>query len=69
VEGKPVLTTADFSGFESDGGMLSFFETNGKVRFRINLEAAERAKLRINPQLLQVAQIVHTQRADAAISP
>ena len=44
--------------FVQDGGMIEFFLEDNKVRFNINLDAAERAKLKISARLLALAKTV-----------
>jgi hypothetical protein len=56
--GKPILTVGETARFIEQGGILNFFLENGKVRFEINRNAAERAGLRISSRLLQLAKIV-----------
>ena len=58
VRKKPVLTVSDITGFENKGGIIAFFLQDNHVRFRINIDAAERAKLKISSHLLEVAEIV-----------
>ncbi len=58
MEGKPVLTTGDEPDFARRGGMIGFVKEKGKVRFEINVAAAERAGLRLSAKLLQVGIIV-----------
>jgi hypothetical protein len=41
-----------------EGGMIGFCLEDNKVRFEINLTAAERAKLRISARLLTLAKTV-----------
>jgi hypothetical protein len=41
--------------FINNGGMIQFVLKDNKVRFEINLIAAEKAGLTINSQLLKVA--------------
>ncbi len=57
-EGKSVLTVANIPGFASRGGIVNFFREEGRVRFEINVESAERAGLEISSQLLKLARIV-----------
>jgi len=52
-----VLTIGDAPGFVEGGGIIAFVVTNNKVQFRINLDAADRAHLRISSKLLQLAEI------------
>lgn len=53
----PILTVGEKSSFLDAGGIINFFVDNGKVRFAINPQAAERAQLRISSRLLQLARI------------
>ena len=57
---RPVLTVADGEGLAERGVVLSFRLEDRKVRFDINLDAADRADLRLSSQLLKLARIVRT---------
>lgn len=63
LDAKPVLTVADEPEFAKRGGMIGFIKEGGKVRFEINVAAAERAKLKLSSKLLQVGKIVAQGRA------
>ncbi len=54
----PILTVGESDGFVQRGGMIGFCLVDNKVRFEINLEAAERAKLKISSRLLLLAKTV-----------
>lgn len=54
----PILTVGESDGFVAQGGMIGFLLVDNKVRFEINVEAAERAKLRISSRLLLLAKTV-----------
>jgi hypothetical protein len=56
--GAPVLTVGDTQGFSAAGGMVGLFVDGEKVRFEINLEAAQRARLKLSSQLLRLARLV-----------
>ena len=56
--GMPILTVGETPRFIEQGGIVNFFLENGKVRFAINRNAAERAGLRFSSRLLQLAKIV-----------
>jgi hypothetical protein len=56
--GQAVLTVSDFTEFVEVGGVASFFVENGKMRFAVNPDAVERARLRISSKLLGLARIV-----------
>ncbi len=62
LEGRPVLTVSDIDRFARHGGMVSIVEENDRLRFRINVDAAERSKLTISSKMLGLADIVKTPR-------
>jgi hypothetical protein len=51
----PILTVGETSDFLSDGGMIRFHLEEDKIRFDINLAAAESARLKISSRLLLLA--------------
>jgi hypothetical protein len=55
---SPVLTVGESQNFIEQGGMIGFLWEDNKVHFEINLEAAERAKLKISARLLTLAKTV-----------
>ena len=50
-----VLTVSDIPGFTANGGMIQFVLQENKVRFEVNMTAAEAARLTFSSQLLKVA--------------
>lgn len=58
LRNAPVLTVGDGDGFLAAGGMIRLFLDGNKVRFEINRQAAETARLRISSQLLLLAKNV-----------
>jgi hypothetical protein len=50
-----ILTVADMPGFTRRGGMIQFVLEGNRVRFEINLAAAQRAGLTLSSELLKVA--------------
>ncbi len=56
----PVLTVGDADQFATQGGMIGFRMEDNKVRFEINVDAAERSGLKLSSKLLSVARIVHS---------
>jgi hypothetical protein len=62
LRGASVLTVADMEHFGQQGGVVRFLIEDGKVRFEINVDAADRAGLRISSKLLALAKIVRAQR-------
>ena len=55
LEKAAVLTVSDMPGFAGNGGMIQFVLKENKVRFEVNLTAAEKAGLTLSSQLLKVA--------------
>ena len=52
---SPVLTVGDSPGFCAQGGVIGMKVVGGRMRFDINLDAAERAQFKISSKLLAVA--------------
>jgi hypothetical protein len=58
-----VLTVTEWDGALRMGSMINFVTgADGRVRFEISLEPAEKSRLRLSSRLLAVAQQVHTAR-------
>jgi len=55
LSGHPVLIVGETDHFLSNGGMLNFVLRSERVRFEVNLEAAQKAKLKLSSKLVQVA--------------
>jgi uncharacterized protein DUF4154 len=53
--GASVLTVSDLPEFTRRGGMVQFLLIEDRVRFEVNLAAAERARLTLSSELLKVA--------------
>jgi hypothetical protein len=58
LRGSSVLTVGDTEGFLESGGMIEFVPENNRVRFAINVEAANRAHLKMSSKLLSLAKVV-----------
>ena len=58
LDGVAVLTVGDVDEFASRGGQIGFRTEGKKVRFDINVAAAERAGLKISAQLMKLGRIV-----------
>ena len=57
-----VLTVGDVEGFAAAGGVINFEIVDSKVRFEVNIDAAERAGLKLSSKLLNLAKIVRDGR-------
>jgi hypothetical protein len=55
---RPVLTVGDSPEFARQGGMIGFSMDGGRVRFTVNLVAAQDAGLMLQSELLRVAAAV-----------
>lgn len=60
LKGRSVLTVSDADRFASQGGMIRFVTERGRIRLRVNLEAAQAAHLTLSSKLLRPARIVAT---------
>ena len=58
LQGSPILTVGESEQFMKDSGMIGFCMEESKIRFNINLEAAEQANLKISARLLMLAKTV-----------
>lgn len=58
VEGAGILTVGEDDGFLTDGGIIRFVLEENRVRFEINLAAAEANRLKLSSQLLRLARSV-----------
>jgi hypothetical protein len=58
VKGNSVLTVGESEHFVQEGGTIGFLLEENKIRFEVNLEAAQKAKLRISSRLLALAKSV-----------
>lgn len=54
-----VLTVADTPGFAETGVAVNLYLEEGRVRFEVNIDAAQRSGLTISSQLLKLARITH----------
>ena len=58
LHSAPILTVGETAGFLDAGGMICFLLEENKVRFEINVQAAESAGLKIGSRLLILAERV-----------
>jgi uncharacterized protein DUF4154 len=54
-----VLLVGESDGFAERGGCIQFYLEDNKVRFSINVDAVQRARLTVSSKLLALARIVH----------
>jgi hypothetical protein len=60
LAGQPTFAIGDSDRFTAIGGAAHFYLERGRLRFAINLDVVRRVGLRIDPGLLQMAQIIKT---------
>lgn len=58
LKGQTVLTVSDIESFSRQGGMVRFVTEGGKIRLRINVDAAKAVDLRISSKILRPATVV-----------
>ena len=58
IERSPILTIGESRAFADRGGIINFVLENDKVRFEINMEAAERTGLKVSAQLQKLAKAI-----------
>jgi|GEM_PF-96210 len=58
LQGQNVLTVGEDGAFTQCGGIINFVKEDNRVRFEVNVTAAERAGLKISSRLLALARIV-----------
>lgn len=58
AKNQNILTVSDMDGFAEAGGIINLVTIEDKVRFEVNLKAAQQARLKISSQLLKLARDV-----------
>ena len=58
IKGKPVLTIGEMAGFTEAGGIINLIKTGNRIKFEVNLKAAQKAGLKISSRILKLATIV-----------
>ena len=58
LKGTSVLTISEVDHFAQHGGIINFVMEGNKVHFEINVDMAERARLKISAKLLTLARVV-----------
>jgi hypothetical protein len=62
VDTGSVLTVSDAERFAQVGGVIALAMDQNRVRFDVNLDAADRARLKLSSKLLALARTVHSSR-------
>ncbi len=58
VNRRPILTVGETDSFAKHGGIITFILEGDKVRFEINMDAADQAGLKISAQLQKLAKTI-----------
>ena len=53
-----IVTVSEMDQFAQHGGIINFYLDGNKIRFEINVDAAQRKGLKVSSQLLRRAKIV-----------
>jgi hypothetical protein len=59
---QPLLIVCEWEGALEQGAVVNFLRGDGRVRFEVALDNAERRGLRVSPRMLSVAQAVRPAR-------
>lgn len=59
LDGSGALLVSDMHSFTERGGMIGFVMQNGRVGFKINVDAVTRSGISLHSRLLNMAVIVH----------
>jgi len=62
LRGASVLTVSDYERFAQSGGVLRLALDENMVRFEINVDAAERARLQISSKILKLGRVVRDRK-------
>jgi len=58
VSGNAVVTVGEVDGFAARGGMLNFAIAGSKIKVELNINAADKASLKVSSKLQQIATAV-----------
>lgn len=58
IKGDGILTVGDTGNFAAEGGVINLKLEAGKIHLQVNVDAANRQRLRISSKLLSLAEIV-----------
>jgi uncharacterized protein DUF4154 len=66
LQNLPILTTGEADDFTQQGGMIGFRPEQERLRFEINVAAAEKCNLSFSSELLSLAKAIIPGKANAA---
>jgi hypothetical protein len=59
IRSKPILTISEQPGFSESGGMIELYQSDDRIRFKVNLLLTREADLDLSSRLLKLAVIVN----------
>jgi YfiR/HmsC-like len=58
TQDKAILTVGDTTGFAEDGVLVNFYNSGNYIRFEVNIDRAEKSKLKFSSRLLKLARLI-----------
>lgn len=58
LDARPVLTISNIESFSQHGGMITLVQSQGRIRFEVNLRSLQRAGLTISSKILELAKVI-----------
>jgi len=58
LQARPVLTVCDDENFVRQGGMMNYVRDDSRIRFDINLDEAEKSRLKMSAKLFGLARVI-----------
>ena len=68
LEGSPVLTIGDTPDAARTGGIIGLENVENRIRFQVNLDAAQQSGLRLSSRILDLATSVHSERFSGPVN-
>lgn len=68
LEGSPVLTIGDTPDAARTGGIIGLENVENRIRFQVNLDAAQQSGLRLSSRILDLATSVHSERLSGPVN-
>lgn len=68
LQGSPVLTIGDSPEIARSGGIIGLENVENRIRFQVNLDAANRSGLRLSSRILDLATSVHSERLSGPVN-
>ncbi len=68
LDGSPVLTIGDTPETARSGGIIGLENVENRIRFQVNLDAAQRSGLRLSSRILDLATSIHSERLSESVN-